>query len=360
MNGKNDATAFLPNTNKKGGTFKVVKRNNPNDFLTKEQDKFVYKRVNAGKGISTYKIKQEIAQTKLVEDPELDNTYQKAILVEVSKKRDSAQIEEWSILSDHVKYIMHDESEAFHKLNIDSLNYRQNKDLYKELKEKELLDASANFGGSPNKLKADYLDVYEGVCAKVISTDRFDEDTDLSTTYLGQVNMTRDTKVKAEESCPITARGYTEGQLLDGTDCEILIDTGTSKSNMSKSYFLRCKNLHVMPKFTSTTRRIQVGNGQYVGVLFVIPVIITIQKHRFEIFTLVSEIHENVDLVLGIKNLFDLEEVIDSWDSCLSFLNRSTPFFPSEKVEAKPKEQKLIVLGAPFVEEISGMAITKM
>ena len=56
-----------------------------------------------------------------------------------------------------------------------------------------------------------------------------------------------------------------------------------------------------MAKFTSSTRRIQVGNGHYVGVLFVIPVIITIQKHRFEIFTLVSEIHENVDLVLGIK-----------------------------------------------------------
>ena len=39
---------------------------------------------------------------------------------------------------------MHDESEAFHKLNIDTLNYRQNKDLYKELKEKELLDASVH------------------------------------------------------------------------------------------------------------------------------------------------------------------------------------------------------------------------
>ena len=75
---------------------------------------------------------------------------------------------------------------------------------------------------------------------------------------------------------------------------------------------MRRKSLHAMPKFTSTTRRIQVGNGQCVGVLFVIPVIITIQKHRFEIFTLVSEIHENVDLVLGVKNLFELEGVIDS------------------------------------------------
>ena len=115
-----------------------------------------------------------------------------------------------------------------------------------------------------------------------------------------------------------------------------------------------------MPKFTSTTRRIQVGNGQYVGVLFVIPVIITIQKHRFEIFMLVSEIHENVDLVLGIKNLFELEGVIDSRDSCLSFLNRSIPFFAKEVVEVKPKEQKLITIEAPITEEISGMAITKL
>ena len=57
------------------------------------------------------------------------------------------------------------------------------------------------------------------------------------------------------------------------------------------------------------------GNGQYVGVLFVIPLIIDIHRHRFEIYTLLSEIHETVDLVLGIKNVFELEGVIDSHDS---------------------------------------------
>ena len=101
-----------------------------------------------------------------------------------------------------------------------------------------MLKSNLNFGKSPEKLKADYLDVYKGIYAEVISTDRFDEDTDLSTTYLGQVDMARDTEVKAEESFPMTARGYTKGQLVDGTDCEILIDTGASKSYMSKSYFL--------------------------------------------------------------------------------------------------------------------------
>ena len=154
--------------------------------------------------------------------------------------------------------------------------------------------------------------------------------------------------------------GHTRGELLGGTECETLIDTGMSKSCLSKSYYMQCRSLHMIPKFTSTTRRIQVGNGQYVGVLFVISVIITIQKHRFEIFTLVSEIHENVDLVLGIKNLFELEGVIGSRDSCLSFLNRSIPFFSKEEVEVKPKEQKLITIEAPFLEEISAMAITKL
>ena len=224
-----------------------------------------------------------------------------------------------------------------------------------------MLNVHVNFGSSPDKLKSEYLDIYEGVYAEIVSSDRFDEDTDLSTTYLGQINMTRDMEVKAEENFPVTVCGYTKGKLLDGTECDILVDTGESKSYMSKSYFMKCKSLHSLPKFTSTTTRIQVGNGQYVSILFVIPVIMTIQNHRFEIFTLVSEIHENVDLVIGIKNLFELEGVIDSWDSYVNFLNRSiSTSFPKEKVSAKPKEQRIMVLEAPFVEEISGMAITKM
>ena len=70
--------------------------------------------------------------------------------------------------------------------------------------------------------------------------------------------------------------------------------------------------------------------------------------------------YKNVDLVLGIKKIFELEGVIDSCDSCFSFLNRAIPFFPKEKTGIQPKEQKLVVVEAPFVEEISGMAIVKV
>ena len=138
----------------------------------------------------------------------------------------------------------------------------------------------------------------------MVYTNKFNENSDLSTTYLGQTKMTRDTKIKAKEKFPITGQGFALGKLLDGTEYQILLDTGATKSYMSKSYYLQCKTLHALPKFSSNTQRIQVGNRQYVSVLFVIPVIINIHRHRFEIFTLVSEIHDNVDLVMGMKNIF--------------------------------------------------------
>ena len=52
--------------------------------------------------------------------------------------------------------------------------------------------------------------------------------------------------------------------------------------------------------------------------------------------------------------------MIDSQNSCLSFLHRSILFFPKEKVEVKPKGQKFMVWEAAFKEEITGMAITKL
>ena len=104
---------------------------------------------------------------------------------------------------------------------------------------------------------------------------------------------------------------------------------------MSKSYYMLCKLLHSLPKFASKTQRIQVQNDQFVSVLLIIP-------------------------VLGIKNVFELEGVINSWGCCFIFLNRSLPIFPKECIVLKPKEQKMIKVIAPFIDEISCLAIIKI
>ena len=73
-------------------------------------------------------------------------------------------------------------------------------------------------GNKPEKLKGEYLDMYKGIQSEVISTTRFDENSDLSTTYLGRINISRTSKIKAEEKLSISEQGYTIGKLLDGTE----------------------------------------------------------------------------------------------------------------------------------------------
>ena len=89
-----------------------------------------------------------------------------------------------------------------------TLDYRNHKDLYSQLKNDEIETLDIDFGLYPDVTKARYLDVYEDVYAEMISASKFDENSDLSTTYLGQTDTTRKTKIKAEERFPITGQGF--------------------------------------------------------------------------------------------------------------------------------------------------------
>ena len=295
--------------------------------LTEKQTDHVYKAIEEGNMINTKTVACEFMSCEANQYQD-NNPYKRVVLNNVYKEPDkSPEMKSWSIFSDNVRYIQHDQMTS-QNLNIDTLDYRDHKDLYLKLKKEERETLEVDFGLYPDITKSRYLDIYEGIYAEMVYAYKFNENSDLSTMYLGQTNMTRDTKIKAEERFPITGQGFASGKLLDGTECQILLDTGATKSYMSKLYYLWCNTLHTLPKFSSNTQRIQVGNGQYISVLFVVPVIVDIHGHRFEIFTLVSEIHDNVDLVMGMKNIFELEGVIDSQDSCFSFLSRLVPFSP--------------------------------
>ena len=168
------------------------------------------------------------------------------------------QMEQWSIFSNVLNYIQHDRHPTINQtLSIRVVN--RYKDNSKTKYEREI--AELDFGVMPQILHKEYLDVYEGIQSEIVNTTRFDENSDLSTTYLGMSDKTRNDILKVEELFPISEHGYTLGRLLDGTECQLLLDTGASKSFMSKSFYMQCKSLHSLLKFTSKTQRIQVGNG---------------------------------------------------------------------------------------------------
>ena len=149
----------------------------------------------------------------------------------MQKKQELAmtQMEQWLILSNVLNYVQHSK---FNSMNL-TFNIRH-ANRYKIKPE-----MGRKFSTVPQNLKEEYLDVYEGIQLNVVSSSRFDENSDLSTTYLGKIKSRESQdKLKAEESFPISENGYTLGRLLVGTKCQLLLDTDASKSFMSKSFYM--------------------------------------------------------------------------------------------------------------------------
>ena len=83
-----------------------------------------------------------------------------------------------------------------------------------------------------------------------------DESSAVSTIYLGKTDKTKKNIIKVQEQFSITDHYTTVGTLLDGTECKIHLDSGATKSFMSKQCYLRNKSLHGLPIFSSKAKDI--------------------------------------------------------------------------------------------------------
>ena len=148
--------------------------------LTEKQTDYVYKIVEEGNIINTKTVMYKKEQNQG------DNPYKKVALNKVFREEDKPlEMRNWSIFSDNVRYIQQ-EPETPPDLNFDTLDYRQHKELYFKLKGEERETLDIDFGIYPDILKSKYLDVYESVYAEMVYANTFNENSDLSTMYLGQ------------------------------------------------------------------------------------------------------------------------------------------------------------------------------
>ena len=169
--------------------------------------------------INVSTIQQEMEQEEQlskIDDKSGETNPYRELIVNNAEKTESlmTQMEQWSILSNVLNYIQHDRHHTMnHTLNIRVMNKYKNNLETKEEKEFTELD----FNSMPHNLCEEYLDVYDGMQSEIVNTTRFDENSDLSTTYLGKSDKTRNAKLKVGELFPISEHGYTLGKLLDGT-----------------------------------------------------------------------------------------------------------------------------------------------
>ena len=200
---------FLPLSPKIGGQ---INNNKPSasQYLTKEQAKHVYKKTESGDIINTEILHQEIEQERQLnrtDDASGDTNPYKELMVNNAEKIEPllTQMEQWSILSSMLNYVQYNRhTKNYHSLGISMVNKCGKNQCTKEERDTIELD----FGPTSDILRKEYLDIYEGIQSEILNTTRFDENSDLSTTYLGKVDRFKNSKIKAEESFPVYHRIY--------------------------------------------------------------------------------------------------------------------------------------------------------
>ena len=192
MNGRNGATTFLPLDSKIVGQNRDS-HHTAGQYLTREQARYIYKKTETGQTLNVDTMKLEIEQEKQLDQMDDDNgevnPYRQLLVNNVEKiEMQKSQMEQWSILSNSLNYVQHSKFKSMdHSLSICPVNRYKVKPKHipffssgKEFRE-------IDFGTNLQNLETEYLDVYEGIQSDIVSFCKFDENSDISMTYLGKI-----------------------------------------------------------------------------------------------------------------------------------------------------------------------------
>ena len=140
-------------------------------------------------------IKEEIDSdtelNRIDDDSGDENPYRELIANNASRIENIlSQMEQWSIFSNVINYVQYNKNpKDFHKMTIIPVNNRKFSKLMKD-RDKDKLSLRMDLTDNLDRSKGECLDRYEGVKSEILNTTRFNENTDLSTTYLGKNRMT--------------------------------------------------------------------------------------------------------------------------------------------------------------------------
>ena len=108
--------------------------------------------------------------------------------------KSNLQMEQWSILSDNIVYVESEDNDIMNGIDIKPVDYRDYKRMYRKMDKEGGEELNIDFRESPEIMRNRYMDIYDEIYAEVVMTSRFDENADLSTTYLGRIDMKREEK----------------------------------------------------------------------------------------------------------------------------------------------------------------------
>ncbi len=129
---------------------------------------------------------------------------------------------------------------------------------------------------------------------------------------------------------------------------------------MTMRFYAKNKVLHKAQKLSSTVQHITVGNGQKVPVQFIVPVQVTFGEHLFEFYCMVIDTPDSCQMVIGIKEMYELEASLNTRNRSFEFLNRTAPVIPTKEETIRPGQTRHIQVAVQFWQRLSGQAVMKV
>ena len=257
--------------------------------MTKEEAECIYQSVKNGAQVKPVHISRKVDKSvdvsvnpaKEALTQEVDGHLHEEPTLEM-KKYDLT----WSTLSTEIDYTTSEDGSPYTEMN--------SSNLYSRLSEDEQLITE----DSPDQ----WDERFEEVTCTLHYSHKFDDTNDVSTTYLGSYMAKDESRTfPIDNHIPFDGRGMSKAYLSNGTPMELFFDSGASRSYLSKKFYDSNPVLYDMPKFVTACTRIRIGNGSIIQALFVIPLLFMSCGHTFEIFTIVAEIDDDMDLVFEFK-----------------------------------------------------------
>ena len=121
---------------------------------------------------------------RMDENSNYENPYTELIVNNAGKIESTlSKTKQWSILSSVINYVQYSKNpKNFHAMSIKLIN--KNKiHVGRNEGEKDRLTSEVSLVNTSDRLTEEYWDRYEGVKSEILNMTRFDEKSDLSTTY---------------------------------------------------------------------------------------------------------------------------------------------------------------------------------
>ena len=142
----------------------------------------------------------------------------------------------------------------------------------------------------------------------------------------------------------LSPKNYVKGYTKDNKGLVIIVDSGCSKTMISKSAVQSSPHLSQLPRQSIEPIHFKIGNGEFLVANETVTFEVTIQNHKLKLNAVISPNLTGPDILLGANSLTEMHGTLDCTAHTLTVRPKRVQFYPSQTFTLKPGQTRTVVV----------------